>query len=183
MSGPSFGLPTCSNLYDDGHPPGLHELVVGALVSGCRVGELRRMIVSDFLPDLRRLIIRDQKGGKPRHVSLSDEGASFFSQLIEGHSLTQHLFIRENGRPWRKYTHQRSYRKACYAAGLDPKVNFHTLRHTYATHAAMAGIPLAVIAKQLGHSDTRMVERHYAHFGSSYVDEVIQMRMPHLGSL
>jgi integrase len=163
-------------------PSDLHKLVVGALVSGCRVGELRRMIIGDFLADLKRLIIRDSKDGRPRHVSLSDEGTSFFNQLTANRASNVHMFLREEGRPWRKCTHHRPYRKACYAAGLDPKVNFHTLRHTYATHAAMAGIPLAVIAKQLGHSDTRMVEWHYAHFGNSYVDEVNQMKMPALVS-
>ncbi len=52
----------------------------------------------------------------------------------------------------------------------------------YASHAAMAGIPLTVIAKQLGHRDTLMVERHYSHLGSSFVDEIIQKKMPTLVS-
>ena len=163
-------------------PPDLHKLVVGALVSGCRAGELRRLLVSDYLADLKRLIIRGPKGGRPRHVSLSDEGVSFFNQLTKNRASNEIMFLRKDGRPWRTQTYHRPYRKACYAAGLEPKVKFHTLRHTYATHAAMAGIPLAVIAKQLGHRDTRMVERNYAHFGSSYVDEVIQERLPSLVS-
>jgi len=31
----------------------------------------------------------------------------------------------------------------------------------------MRGVPLAVIAAQLGHADTRMVEKHYAHLATS----------------
>jgi integrase len=42
-------------------------------------------------------------------------------------------------------------------------VNFHILRHTHGSHLAMNGVPLGVIAAQLGHADTRMTEKHYAH--------------------
>ena len=164
-------------------PQDFQNLVIGALVSGCRIGELRKMRVGDYLPDLKRLIIRGPKGGRPRYVSLSDEGNRFFRTLIKGRPSEEQMFQREDGRAWRVQTHHRPFHKATHSAGLDPKVNFHTLRHTYATHAAMAGIPLAVIAKQLGHQDTRMVERHYAHFGNSYIDEVIQMKLPRLISV
>jgi integrase len=38
----------------------------------------------------------------------------------------------------------------------------------------MNGVPLAVIAAQLGHSDTRMVEKHYGHLAPSYVAETVR---------
>jgi len=44
----------------------------------------------------------------------------------------------------------------------------------------MAGIPLNVVAKQLGHSDTRMLERHYAHLTEDYVDDFVRSKMPNL---
>jgi integrase len=37
-------------------------------------------------------------------------------------------------------------------------VSFHILRHSWASLAVMAGVPLLVVAKNLGHADTRMVE-------------------------
>jgi len=46
---------------------------------------------------------------------------------------------------------------------------------------AMLGTPLVVIAKQLGHSDTRMTEKHYAHLSPSYVAETIRASFPTLG--
>jgi integrase len=55
------------------------------------------------------------------------------------------------------------------------------LRHTYATHLLQAGAPLPVIAANLGHSDTRMTERHYAHLVPSHIAEVIRATMPKLG--
>lgn len=37
-------------------------------------------------------------------------------------------------------------------------ITFHGLRHTWASLAVMNGVPLLVVAKDLGHRDTRMVE-------------------------
>ena len=45
----------------------------------------------------------------------------------------------------------------------------------------MADEPLVVVAKNLGHADTRMCERHYAHLAPSYVAETIRGQAPKLG--
>jgi integrase len=45
----------------------------------------------------------------------------------------------------------------------------------------MRGVPLAVIAEQLGHADTRITQRHYAHLSPSYVADTIRAKMPTLG--
>ncbi len=56
-----------------------------------------------------------------------------------------------------------AFREAATLAGLGSDVVPYTLRHTAATWLAQAGMPLWDVAQYLGHSDTRMVERHYAH--------------------
>jgi integrase len=45
-------------------------------------------------------------------------------------------------------------------AELGPAISFHVLPHTWASLAVMAGVPLLVVARNLGHADTRMVETH-----------------------
>ena len=45
----------------------------------------------------------------------------------------------------------------------------------------MKGVPMAVIAAQLGHAGTRMTEKHYAHLSPSYVAETIRANFPNLG--
>jgi Phage integrase family len=67
-------------------------------------------------------------------------------------------------------------------ASIAPKVNFHILRHTHGSHLAMNGVPMGVIAAQLGHADTRMTEKHYAHLAPpSYVAQTIRANFPDLG--
>ena len=70
---------------------------------------------------------------------------------------------------------------ACRAARIEPEANFHCLRHTYASHAIMNGAPLLVVAKNLGHSDTRMVEKHYGHLAPSYIADAIRAAAPRFG--
>ena len=45
----------------------------------------------------------------------------------------------------------------------------------------MKGVGLGVIAAQLGHADTRMTERQYAHLAPSYVADTIRANFPTLG--
>jgi site-specific recombinase XerD len=52
------------------------------------------------------------------------------------------------------------------------------LRHTYASHAAMNGMPLQVLAHNLGHSTIKMVEKHYGHLSESYIASMIRQHAP-----
>ena len=156
-------------------------LVTGALLTGCRYGELAAMTVEDFNPDARTLHVRASKSGKPRHVVLSQEGSDFAAQRAAGKAGSVRLFIRGNGKPWGKSEQQRPLSAACSAARIDPPVNFHGLRHTYASRLAMRGVPLAVIAAQLGHADIRMVEKHYGHLSPSYIADTVRQAFGPLG--
>jgi len=69
----------------------------------------------------------------------------------------------------------------CGRAGIAPAVGLHQLRHTFASLAIMNGTPLMVVAHALGHSSTRMIERHYGHLSQSYVAEQIRKGAPRFG--
>jgi integrase len=158
-------------------------LVTGALLTGCRYGELGAMTVDDFNPDAGTLRVRASKSGKPRHVVLTQEGRDFVASRATGRAGSARLFLRSNGKPWGKSEQQRPLSAACATARIDPPINFHALRHTYASRLAMRGVPLAVIAAQLGHADTRMVEKHYGHLAPSYVADTVRAAFGPLGIL
>jgi site-specific recombinase XerD len=67
---------------------------------------------------------------------------------------------------------------ACERARIEPPANFHALRHTYANLTIMNGAPLMVVARNLGHADTRMVEKHQGHMAPSYVADAIRAAAP-----
>jgi integrase len=162
-------------------PSHFRALVTAALLTGCRYGELTAMTREDFNSDAGTVRVRRSKSGKPRHVVLTQEGRDFVAGLAAGKLGSARLFLRANGRPWAKSEQQRPLAAACAAACIEPAVNFHGLRHTYASRLAMAGVPLAVIAAQLGHSDTRMVEKHYGHMSPSYLADTVRAAFGSLG--
>ncbi len=60
-------------------------------------------------------------------------------------------------------------------------MGFHQLRHSYASMTVMSGLPLLILAENLGHADTRMVERHYGHLVQSFKDRMIEEHGPKFG--
>lgn len=157
------------------------QLVRGALYTGARYGELIAATVADFHPDAPALLLRYTKNGKHRFVPLTDEGRAFFERLCVDRADGDKLFTREDGQPWGPSQQVRRMNETCGRAGIDPAASFHDLRHTYASQLAMRGTPLQVIAAALGHSDTRITERHYAHLLPSYVSDTIRATLPDLG--
>jgi len=157
------------------------NLVRGALLTGCRYSELTSMHASDFNPDAGVVTVRTSKGGKTRHVILTDEGQSLFSTLTAGRLAGDPIFVRADGGRWGKSHQLRPMLDACKRAKIKPAVSFHVLRHTHGSVLAMRGVPLGVIAEQLGHAGTRMTEKHYAHLAPSYVADTIRAHFPTLG--
>jgi integrase len=161
--------------------PEFRPMIQAALATGARYGELTRLEVQDFNPDAGTVAIRKSKSGKPRHVVLTDEGAAFFTQMAAGRSGSELLLGRANGDAWRASCQSVPMADACRRAKIEPRITFHGLRHTWASLAAMGGVPLLVIAKNLGHSDTRMVEKHYGHLAPSYIADAIRAGAPRFG--
>jgi len=142
---------------------------------------LARLEVADFNPDSGTLAIRQSKSGKARHVVLTDEGVSLFRQLTAGRAGTEIMLCKVNGEAWRTSHQLRPMAQACQRAKINPPVSFHALRHTWASLATMNGTPLLVVAKNLGHADTRMVEKHYGHLAPSYIADAIRAGAPKFG--
>jgi integrase len=157
--------------------PVFRPLVRAALLTGARYGELAALKVDDFKNG--KLFISTSKTGKPRWVSLTDEGRQFFIGLTTGREQSETLFLK-NAKPWGK-SHQNEFMKqACINAKLEP-MGFHQLRHSYASMTVMSGLPLLILAGNLGHVDTRMVERHYGHLVQSFKDRMIEEHAPKFG--
>ena len=87
--------------------------------------------------------------------------------------------LRRDGEGWKPATYQRGFKAALKAAGLED-ISLHELRHSNASTMVRAGAPLIVVARALGHADTRMVDKHYAHLAPSYVADVIRSTAPDL---
>ncbi|MDP4024035.1 site-specific integrase [Methylobacterium sp. NEAU 140] len=167
----------CRRLVNAAEPE-FRRLVQGALLTGMRFGELGRLKVSEVNLDAGTATVRRGKGGKGRHVVLTDEARDLFRSLIAGRPGSTLVFAHDDGRPWGMSHQIRPMTEACRRAGIVPAAGFHILRHTHGSALAMRGVPMQVIAQQLGHANTRMTERHYAHLAPNYVANTIRANFP-----
>lgn len=160
-------------------------LIEAALLTGGRYGQLITLTVGDFNPDAATVTMRTRKGDgavKAYHVHLTDAAVEFFRVACARHgSVKDLIFTRGDGSPWLKSHQARPIAETSRHAKIDPAAHFHLLRHTWASHAVMNGVPLLVVAGNLGHADTRMVERHYGHLAPSYRQDEIRKGAPTFG--
>ena len=107
----------------------------------------------------------------------------FFRGVTAGRDGAELVFATKTGGAWTKSAQTRPMANACRNAKISPPIGFHGLRHTWASLAAMNGVPLLVVAKNLGQPDTRMVEKHYGHLAPSYVADAIRAGAPRFGTV
>jgi integrase/recombinase XerD len=164
----------CHRLLDH-CTPGLRTLVLAALYSGCRVGELAKLRVQDVAHQVYGLWIGPYKRSPSHFVFLPDEGMVFFLDCCEG-KLPGDLVLRsDKGKPWSRQ-HGNLFRRAVAKAGLPKSFVFHGLRHTYASDLIRHGVPMEIVARQFGHSGSETVSKTYGHLAEQFREEFIRKR-------
>jgi integrase len=164
------------NTANDGDD--FRDVVEAGLHSGARWSELCRLKPRDFNRDAGTIAVHLSKSRKARHIILNEEGVHFFAQAVARAHNREFLFVRADGEPWGTSWQIRLMKAACERARIKPAIGFHGLRHTWASHAAMNGMPLLLVARNLGHRDTRMVELHYGHLAPDYASQEIRRAAP-----
>ncbi|HWM89714.1 MAG TPA: site-specific integrase [Thermoanaerobaculia bacterium] len=142
------------------------QMVTGALLTGARWGELTNMDIRDFIALSRSVRVSGKTD--TRLIYLNEEGIAFFSALTAGRPADAPMFVRADGERWARSHQTRRMAEAVKAAEIPSPNSYHILRHTYASHYLMNGGTVEGLSKQLGHSDTRMTIRSYAHLASSW---------------
>jgi integrase len=161
-------------------PQDFRDFVRAALIVGARYMDLARLTVAAYDPQIRAISLVQGKTRKQKHIFLTDEEAAFIEQMMSGKRSKALLFTQANGKPWVKGSQQSRMVNALKAAGIDRHVRFHDLRHTFGTLLALNGTSIQLIADQLGHSGTRIAEKHYAHYSPAYVATTIRANKPKL---
>ena len=128
------------------------------LLTGCRKSEIRTLRWRDVDGDT--LNLADAKTG-PRRVFLNAPARAIVERQPRSGSALVFPSPINPGRPlcsdlplW--YSVRRE-------AGVED-VRIHDLRHTFASHAVLQGVPLPVVSRMLGHKHPSMTLR-YAHVG------------------
>jgi integrase len=81
------------------------------------------------------------------------------------------VFPNDRGQIRRSGSVRRTLKRLLKKAGLPATVRFHDLRHTAGTLALRQGMTLHTVSKILGHADSAMTLRRYAHVLEDMEDE------------
>ncbi len=158
--------------------PSIKNIVTFSFYSGCRLGEVVNLRWCNIELQQKLLTIGDEnfrtKNSKQRVIPMSKEIFQMLNKLYEKkHSKLDFVFTKSSQFKYNKDYISSIFKEACRKAGLDEKIHFHTLRHSFASILSNKNVPLNVIKELMGHSDisTTMV---YAHTDMGSLQAAIQ---------
>lgn len=150
-----------------------------ALRTGLRRGELMALKWTDIDIQRRRLrvnhavsagIVKPPKTYQTRTVPLTTDLAKELQLLAK---VSGFVFASPAGGVCNEWMVEEAIRRVARRLGVR-QFGWHTLRHTFATQLAAAGVPLHVVKELLGHSTISMTMR-YAHVMPSMLDDAIRV--------
>jgi integrase len=141
----------------------LHDIILFAVLTGLRLGEIVHLNWDDILLDKRKIIIKSNgnfrtKSGKMRTIPIS----STLLDLLNSRSNKEGLLF---GQIRTEYV-SKQFKKAIRDCGLSDKLHFHSLRHTFGSYLVESGVSLFHVQQLLGHSSP-WVTQIYAHLGTN----------------
>jgi integrase len=149
--------------------PELRPVVVVALNTGLRLGELIALTWADIDLGKGLLHVRDSKSGEGRHVPLNAEAVEALRSLTR-HIDSPRVFFSRYGKPYRSV--RTGFENACKRAGVEG-FRFHDLRHSFASYLVMAGVDLNTVRELMGHKTITMTLR-YAHLSPEHKQAAVE---------
>ncbi len=158
----------------------LRDIILVAVATGLRRGELLNLRWADLDLDARRLLVRHRdgfrtKGNAERRVPLAGEALNTLRRMEaerEG-DLDGPVFVDRRGLPLKPARVSHRFKDMARLAGLDERIHFHSLRHTCGSWLAMKGVPMRMIQAILGHSTVSVTER-YSHLAPDALDAAVR---------
>ena len=142
----------------------LRAIVMMAVCTGMRRGEILGVRWHDLDLDRRVLTVVRAKSGEPRRIPIMPSLADDLRRRRGGAPGDALVFRHRDGRPYRSVAS--SWAAACREAGV-PGVHLHDLRHTFASHWLEKGGDLAGLQDVLGHATPAMTLWYSHAFGGS----------------
>lgn len=148
----------------------LHPVVVLALSTGMRRGEILGLRWPQVDLKAGRILVCETKNGSSRAVPLSGLALELIRGLSRLRRIDSDLLFYGDD-PSKPFALDNHWRAALKVASVDD-FRFHDLRHSAASYLAMNGASTIEIAAVLGHKTLQMVQR-YSHLTSSHTAQVV----------
>lgn len=153
--------------------PHLYPIVLLALSTGMRQGEILKLRWQDVDLEKGRAVLHDTKNGERRGVPLLGMTLGVLQDIYARRAPPSRraLLFPSHANPAKPMDITRPWRVAITKADIAD-FRFHDLRHTAASYLAMSGASLTEIAAVLGHKTLSMVKR-YAHISDAHTAGVL----------
>lgn len=157
-----------------------------ALFTGIRIGELCALTWDDIFEStisINKTVQRIKKGNATEVVLLPPKTKSSvrtipipqeLSTLINKRRSYGNVLQQDNGKPVEPRLLQIKFKKYTSECGID-NINFHALRHSFATRCIEIGFDVKTLSEILGHSDVKTTLNKYVH--STMTQKAKQMNM------
>jgi integrase len=144
-----------------GAHPGLKPVLITALNTGMRLGELLSLTWADVDLSRRLITVRHTKNGRMRRLPINDGLLETLKTLHRKSCKAEYVFCSRRTKGDGRKSVRTTFETAIRRAGIG-KLRFHDLRHTFATRLVAAGVDIVTVKEIMGHRDISMTMR-YAH--------------------
>lgn len=151
--------------------PVLYPIVILALSTGMRLGEILNLTWDDVELDKGFLILHETKNNERRRVPVTGLALRELAKVNKIRRIDTKLIFPGNVKGKPIYIRP-AWEKAVEKAEIED-FRFHDLRHSAASYLAMNGASLSEIAEVLGHKTLHMVKR-YAHLSEAHTAAVVE---------
>ena len=149
----------------------LYLIVILALSTGARRGEIINLKWKDIDLDRRVIYLHDTKNKESRVLPLVSHALELMREHSKVRRIDSELVFPSKKDPKKPWGMQKAWELALRKSGVKD-FRFHDLRHSAASYLAMNGATLAEIAEVLGHKTLQMVKR-YAHLSEAHTSSVV----------
>lgn len=147
----------------------LHRIVICALITGMRKGEILSLKWNQVRNGF--IYLEKTKTKNKREIPINEDLTQNFKEIRKEQGLTSEYVFTYSTRSISRI--DRAFKGALDRAGIED-FKFHDLRHTFVSHQFMRGATMKEVQEQLGHKTMTMTLR-YAHLSQEHKKKAVSL--------
>jgi integrase/recombinase XerD len=174
-------------------PTGIRNRALIALLyrTGLRINEALSLYPKDLELDKGTVRVLNGKGGRSRTIGIDPGAAAIVQRWLDARSRLKvdatvkpsqcangrhPVFCTLDGQSMSASYVRVMLKRLAFKAGIEKRVHAHGFRHTHAAQLRAEGVDIAIISRQLGHTNITTTARYLDHLAPTAVIEAIGRR-------
>ena len=155
------------------------EIYLFAFYTGMRLNEIINLMWNSIDLDSNKITVNNTgdfttKSKLERIIPINDSLLKVLCNRKEriDYDVNDFVFAKSRGVKFNPDTVSRNFKRAAIKSNLNPKIHFHTLRHSFASNLVTNGVSLYIVKELLGHQDYSTTQI-YSHLSNSSLEEAV----------